>query len=426
MSTKQMAPDKSVTAHPGYDSNFFERFSRKLDALSGGRLVRSLGSNQSARATLFVFVLSRALVLTIFVVVGLLRTTPDANSPGHFDAVLSVHKAPIGRVLRQMVLTADVNWYLGIAQGGYERRPFDNDTAHNWAFFPLFPLLLRLAAGVTGEFVITGMTLSHIFFLVALFLIHRSCKLFGQTESEADRSIFYLAFFPVSYFFSLPLTESLFLMLTVSSIFFAKRERWWPAGVSGALATATRTSGVILLPVLFLMYWQSRKRTRPFSIDALALCLTPAGLLCYMLYLRSITGNAFAFKDAMAAWGRKAGFFFTPFLDYLSQPSEIAHHWNFRLLNFGAALCVLICGLVLLKRREFVLALFTLSSVLLALSSALLQSQARYAMVVFPVYMVLARAARREYLDQTIRVIFLVLFSLMTALFAAHVTIALS
>jgi len=56
----------------------------------------------------------------------------------------------------------------------------------------------------------------------------------------------------------------------------------------------------------------------------------------------------------------------------------------------------------------------------------LLQSQARYAMVVFPAYMVLARAGRRERVDQLIRAIFLVLFALMTALFAAHFTIALS
>ena len=29
-----------------------------------------------------------------------------------------------------------------------------------------------------------------------------------------------------------------------------------------------------------------------------------------MIYLHVITGNALAFKGAMAAWGRKAGFFF--------------------------------------------------------------------------------------------------------------------
>lgn len=429
MSAKQTGPEllPANRANAGRPTaSLFERTRQRLRALPGGNKVSRLVNDPSARAALFVFVLSRTLVFTIFVIVGLLRTVPDPDFPGYSDVVVSAHKAPIARILRHEVLTADANWYLGIAENGYEHRTFDADKPHNWAFFPLFPLVVRIASYVTREFVLTGVTLSHIFFLLALFLMHRTCRLFGQTESDANRSIFYLAFFPVSYFFSLPLTESLFLLLTVSSFFFAKRERWWPAGVAGALASATRASGFLLLPVVFLMYWQARKTLRPFRADALAPLLVPVGLLCYMVYLRSITGNAFAFKGALTAWGRKAGFFFTPLLDYLWQPTEIAAHWNFRFLNFSAAACVLICGLVLLKRREFVLAVYTLSSVLLGLSSSLLQSQARYAMVVFPAYMVLARAGRRERVDQLISAIFLVLFALMTALFAAHFTIALS
>ena len=83
-------------------------------------------------------------------------------------------------------------------------------------------------------------------------------------------------------------------------------------------------------------------------------------------------------------------------------------------------------GFVLLKRRQYALATYTLLTVLVALSSALLQSQARYAMVVFPVYITLAIAGRRPKFDQVIRTIFLVLLALMSVLFAAHFTLALS
>ena len=53
-------------------------------------------------------------------------------------------------------------------------------------------------------------------------------------------------------------------------------------------------------------------------------------------------------------------------------------------MNFLAATLGLACGLALVKRRQYPLALYTLLSLLVALSSSLLQSQARYAMVVFP------------------------------------------
>jgi hypothetical protein len=47
-------------------------------------------------------------------------------------------------------------------------------------------------------------------------------------------------------------------------------------------------------------------------------------------------------------------------------------------------------------------------------------------MVVFPVYITLAIAGRRPKFDQVIRTVFLVLLALMSVLFAAHFTLALS
>jgi hypothetical protein len=47
-------------------------------------------------------------------------------------------------------------------------------------------------------------------------------------------------------------------------------------------------------------------------------------------------------------------------------------------------------------------------------------------MVLFPIYFVLAKAGERPHLDETIRIISIALFTLMTALFAAHFSIAMS
>lgn len=392
-----------------------------------GWTARGLLGDRSVRAALFIGTLSRALVLGIFLLVGWTKTVPDVF-PGHFDASISANQAP-ARVLRQQVQTADVNWSIGVAERGYDQERFNADVPHNWAFFPLYPILLRLASYLTGEFLLTGMALSHFFFLLALFLLHRVCLRFGLTADDADRCLSYVAFFPTSYFFSLPLSEALFLMLSVGSFYFAKSERWWLAGSCGAFASATRTTGVLLLPALAILYWQKYRPLRqkgPWRKDILALLLVPAGLVGFMIYLKLVTGNAFAFKGAMAAWGRQGGFFLWPLFDYLRHPAEIATHWDFRLLNFLAAVLALACGAVLLKRRQFDLACYTLLSVLVALSSTLLQSQARYMMVVFPLYLVLATWGRRAPVDRMIFAIFLVLFGLMTAMFAAHFTLALS
>jgi hypothetical protein len=96
------------------------------------------------------------------------------------------------------------------------------------------------------------------------------------------------------------------------------------------------------------------------------------------------------------------------------------------LLNAAAALLSFGCIYVLVRRREWALALYALLSVVLPLSSGLLQSFDRYALAFFPVFMALGIVATSERLDQVIRFVFVILLGLMTALFAANFTIAVS
>lgn len=387
-----------------------------------GRTLRK----QSTRAALYTFWLTRTIILVIFILAGQIKSLPDPYNPGVVNTSLSLSRVPVAHILSEEATTADANWYITIAAHGYERRAFETTTHHNWAFFPLYPLLLRAAAQLTGEFTLTGMFISHLFFFFALLYLHKTALAFGLDADAASRAIFYLAIFPVSYFFSLPLTESIFLLLTTASFYFAKRERWWIAGLCGALASATRFTGILLLPALAVLYWQTYRDFWPPRKSLLALGLIPAGLFGFMIYLHAITGNALAFKGALAAWGRNTGFFLMPLLGYLRHPFDIIGPWSPHFLNFWAATITLVCGLVLLKRRAYALCCYALLSAFVALSSVLLQSQARYAMVVFPTFMVLASWGRKTSVDTLIRTVSLVLLSLMTAFFAAHFSIAMS
>src|SRR4030095_5471510 len=124
------------------------------------------------------------------------------------------------------------------------------------------------------------------------------------------------------------------------------------------------------------------------------------------------------FKDILVTWDRAIGFFPITLFGYLRNPWLIAVRWDFRLVHFTGAALALICVAWLIKHRQWVLGLYTLLCVIAALSSLVLQSQARYAMVLFPIYFVLAEAGERSYVDETIRTISIALFAVMTALFA--------
>lgn len=387
----------------------------------------SLLRDRSVRAVVVPFSVTRLLVLALLVLTPQVTTDPSISPhPGALVTTFTLHKWPVAHILRERASVADCWWFQNIAKEGYVRRPFTTDNQYNWAFFPLFPLMLRAAARVTGEMPLTGMVLCSILFFVALVLLHKLSIDFGLDEKDADRTTLYLTLFPFSYFFAIPLSESLFLVLTVGSFYAAKRDHWLWAGILGALASATRVTGVLLLPVLAILYWQKHRRIWPLRKEVLWLLLIPTGLLSFMVFLYFITGNAFAFKDIYTSWNRRFTFFFMPLFEYLRDPMLLAHYWDFRILNFLASILALVCGFFLLKWRWWSLAAYTLVSMFISLSSGVLQSHARYVMVLFPIFMVLAVAGRNPRVDRSIRAVSLFLFTIVTLFFSLHFDIALS
>jgi Gpi18-like mannosyltransferase len=389
------------------------------------KLLRSIAASKSFRSAFFSFVLTRAIVLGCLVLAASARPEEPVSPTSTIEASIYVRQRAILRWLGEAVTTADANWYMDIARNGYDKVPFDASRQRNWAFFPLYPSIVRVAARLTGEFSITAAILSNIFFLVALVVIHKTALLFDPDIESANLAVFYLAAFPTAYFFSFPWTESLFLLLTVSAFFFAKKEKWWLAGACGALASATRFAGIFLwLPLIVLYLETYRLRLRS---QLLALSLIPVGLLAFMLYLHSITGNAVAFYGIQSAWGREPTFFLQPLWSYLRNPWLLGAPWNFRVLNFASVVLALACLPVLFRRRQWALGLYTLISLVVPLSAGLeMLSLSRFVGVVFPVFLVLGRAGRSPTIDRIITIVFVVLLGLLTTMFARRVSMALT
>ena len=399
----------------------------KLRELLNNKWLVRARQSQSLRDTLFVFLLTRSLIFIIFICVGHLQvvTTIDGTTAVR-DAFIRFDNVSIARQLRKTMWRADVAHYQVLAHEGYLRQPFDieNHRSRQFAFFPLHPLLLWLLSHVTDDIVIGGAVMSNLFLFIGLFFLHKLTLAFGYDQQVARRTIFYAATFPVSYFFSVPLTEALFLMLSVTAFYAARKENWWAAGAIGAFASATRVNGVLLLPALLVLSWQLYRSIQIKKI--LGLLLVPVGLVAYMLYSWWACGNPLAFRIAVSHWGRKTDFLLTPFFKYLIHPHAILEPWNFNLLNAGSALLCLICVYILIRRREWTLAVYGFLAIFLPMSSGLLQSLDRYALVVFPMYMALAMVAKSERVDTTIRYVFITLLAIMTALFAANYTHAVA
>lgn len=218
-----------------------------------------------------------------------------------FDpAGLTAPFGPAGDALVAPFARWDSVWYLAIAGGGYGEGARE-------AFFPLYPLLVKVAGAPLGSALLGGVLASTALLGGALVLLHRLVALdFGRPV--ARNAVLVTALFPMSFFFSAVYSESLFLALSVGAVYAARRERWAWAGALGALAAATRSAGLVLLVPLAILYlWDTGtvlRRPRPLRADVLWLCLVPLGLVSYCAYLALAGHDPLAPLHVQEVWFR--------------------------------------------------------------------------------------------------------------------------
>jgi len=190
--------------------------------------------------------------------------------------------------------------YLKIAARGYGQ----------WeqAFFPLYPLLIKLFTFVFKNELIAGLIISNLSFLIGLIIFF---KLFNFKWL-----LFFILMFPTSFFFGAVYTEGLFFLLFVLTLYFLKKENYWLVSLFAILASLTRLVGVFLvIPIIFLIQkskvksqnYSSKVKINKYSIlnnKYFMLILSPLiGLATYCLYLWKTTGDPFFFLSSQPVFG---------------------------------------------------------------------------------------------------------------------------
>jgi hypothetical protein len=324
----------------------------------------------------------------------------------------------------------DSVWYLRIAGGGYTR------TAT--AFFPLYPLLIHGGAALFGSEIVVGALISLGAMLLGLVALHRLVSL-DLDEPQARLTVVLVAFFPTAFFLSAVYTESLYLALSVGAIYAARLDRWAWAGALGALAAATRSSGILLLVPLVLLYlygpragasfdgsragpsfrwsrasrpvdtvadwWRPRYRV---ARSALWLALVPVGVISFMAYTALAHGSAFVpFQAESLYWGRQfAGLFGAVREAIKALPGDVRGVWtgsspgsgsldpltpaDHGLIDMGFLLFAAVGLIAAWRRLPFAYLAYTLALLAEALSYPTrgepLASFPRYVLVMFPIF----------------------------------------
>jgi hypothetical protein len=316
----------------------------------------------------------------------------------------------------------DSSWFLGIADEGYSYA----DTAA--AYFPLYPVIVgALGRALGGHFLLAGVIVSLAATGAAFVLLFELARqLLG--DEVAQRSVLYLALFPMSFFLGAVYSEAIYLALAIGAFLLAEKGRFgWAAIVIGG-AMLTRTAGVAVLIGVAVIAWRSANRSR--AVGTLALALPIAAL--YPAYLQWREGDAFAFLDAQhEGWGRTTSWWgplegigrgldagYQGVRQLLAGPETSHRYWNWArdtTTPRAAAISVMyVLFLVLFvalavytwRRLGAAYGVFCVASLALPLSSPTddwpLLSLPRFGLAIFPIFIALGVLGRRRNVDLTV------------------------
>jgi mannosyltransferase PIG-V len=290
----------------------------------------------------------------------------------------------------------DSGWYWDIATRGYYFRP---DGQSSVAFFPLYPMLMRLAAAPFGggprATWIAGIVVAFSAYVCALVAVHRLAMRISGSREAARRTIVYIVVFPWSLFLARVYSESVFLLTSVLAVSGAYDRRWWRAGVWGALATLTRPNGILIALPLALFALADRPGIRSLASRAIALTPIPLAFAGFCAYVYTLSGDPLGWMAAQSHWGYSLGH--PPWQQLQRVVGAFIEHGAydyffatkaapFELLQASTALVFVALVPTIFRRLGAAMGVYVLVSLLVPLSSNTLEGLGRYASVLFPAF----------------------------------------
>lgn len=270
------------------------------------------------------------------------------------------------------------NWdgqhFLQIAENGYLE-------AYQLAFFPLFPILMRLIQliiplplWIVGVLINLVGTIGGFVFLAKILL--------RQKISHPWMILVLILFFPVSFFFVTLYSEALFFLLSLGAIYFYHKDKNWPTILLLTLLTLTRMAGIALVLAILVDLYYRKKFNYWFLIPFI-------GVGSFAIYGYLKTGILLSIVFAETYWERMVtfpGFALYNSLSILLREGISYHGYSLvaDLLLVIGVLIILFRSYRIIPRLYFYYALFSL---LIPLSTSTFLSLPRFLLVIFPLFM---------------------------------------
>jgi hypothetical protein len=281
----------------------------------------------------------------------------------------------------------DGAFYRGLAEVGYEQVGREGVR-----FFPLFALLGRALGAAVASPGFWLVVVSNVAALVAGALAHRLCLVERLGEPVARRAATLTALLPPAFVLVWGYAESLLIALAIATFLALRRERWWLAGLLGALAALTRPTGALLVVpavVEVLRGWRSRE-ARDVLPRVAAVAGPVVGAGAFLLWVDATFGSwrvPFDVQDELR------GGEVNPFVRVMQAGVDLAE-LDVHGLHFPFAVAMVVLCVVAARRLPASYSAFASVLVFVTLSANNLNSIERYGLDAFPLVIALALLLR--------------------------------
>ena len=313
--------------------------------------------------------------------------------------VAAVHHHRIELTFR-VLATWDGFWYLNLAKHGYPHAVPPGSGQHaasTLAFFPLYPLLVRLVHAVLPvSWLTAGLIVSWAAGAAATLAVWRLARLV-MGDVAGDRAAVAFAFFPGAFVLSMAYAEGLMILLAALCLHALLRRRWVVAGVAAALATATRPNALALVAACAVAGWMAWRATGERRA-ARAIMLAPAGAAAFFVFLWVHTGSPLTwFHAEHAGWQQGTDFGLATMQTVGTFLLAPFHNPQVTLVVATLAGSVVLARLVWRQRLPLELVVYTATVLFLCFGSSSLGGRPRFVLAAFPLVFPLARLPRRAF-----------------------------
>jgi hypothetical protein len=312
------------------------------------------------------------------------------------------HNPAAAMRVHQGLLGWDGGWYQSIAVHGYAA-----SGPQSLRFFPLYPMVSRVVGWIPGVGPSAGLVvvsnLCSLAGMAVLYLLVRR----DMDAGLARRCVWLLALAPSAYTLAWGYAEGPLLLCTTLALYAARTRRWWWAAAAGLAAGAVRPLGVVVLvPVVIEVLRGGRPGVDRTTVAKVAAMVAPlAGLGAFLAW------TAASFGDGLLPFRVETehqlhGPIRSPLASMWHNLVSLAHgHHLGSALHIPWVLLALVLVVVAFRRLPVSYGAFALGVVVVAASSANLDSFERYALSGFPLVIAASTLTSRRGVERLVLVV---------------------